>query len=408
MVRKKIPDGIRLNIREQNNNIMFGLIRTVMIICFFLDLKGQKNDSLFLNICNTIQNNDLKKIRFHLLGEYHYKYNNDNIEMSYLKYLHAKYIYPKYIIAESGPATAYVYNKYYEIGDENLLDLLFAFTFTKNFYRNVYKYRSSLKSEQKFNVLGADYEDSPGNTHYAIRDMLLKGLRKYDNETFLKLDSCEQINSFPITGDRLWSILIGFKMKKNPNTWGDKDKKEDIKEISTFFKSQDSTSLIKILQDSLQEFRLILNAYEAPLNDKKIYSNKKMVLRDKYMAENMYKTFIRDTSVTMLGQLGSAHVPKKYQKNWSDKSVACFLNSDTTFNYLNNKVYSNIIVYKTFHTKLFKFLGINKHDKKEVFSKMKQQNCEAYIQKYKDSTVIDNLIFLKNKRQKIITIESSN
>jgi hypothetical protein len=367
----------------------------IFILLIYIKTYGQNENVLFWKFCNGIDKISTNSSKLHIIGEYHYFKANLNLHFSYLKLLNDSDIYPKYLVFERGPAYAYICNKYLETGDSTLIKLIEALSQDQVQFEQLRKYRLLLPNEKKFYIVGADYEDNVRHTHFVIRDILLSNLKLLDSSIYNRVMNCDNyLNSF----DNFLNLVVSFKIKNRPDSWGKKDLWKDVSEISEVLTSSDSTRLKLFLGNGLKEFQFILSAYEAPIKNKKIYSTENNTARDKYMATNIYNKYLEDTTAVMVGQLGNAHVPKKYMEVWSVNkahSVALFLNGDPAFKELNSKVYSNSIVYQGHGINYCKrYLGLKKSQIKKVFAGMK--DCDILFQKYQDTSIIDNLIYLKN------------
>jgi hypothetical protein len=346
-----------------------------------------------LKLCEQTSDNNLKGNKLHLIGEYHHKFNNEKLQLTYLQLLHQNGIFPKYFIMERGSAHSYIFNKYFLTEDESLLDLVFILKSDKDLFKELHKYRCSLEDDKKFEIAGVDYNDYVDLVHFVIKDLLLSNLHKKDSTLYNKVI---KYNNYANSDSLILNLAVSFKLKERPQVWDWNALRKDLKRFSGILESTDSLQLLNVVGEDIKFIKDVLQAYEEPLKNKNLYSQANQFTRDKYMAGNIYGLLSRDSNVVMIGQLGSAHV----QKRWPDGKInlAYLLNNDPSFRRLNNRVFTNTIIYKTFPNRIYKSLNLSKKETKKIFSEMKEKGCKVYFQKYKDSTIVDNLIYLDNIR----------
>lgn len=372
------------------------ILFSILVVLSFKTV-GQESNTFFINICNfdSVITQSQKKIQ--LIGAYRHKSGSFLFELGYLKKYHSNRIYPKFLFLEGGPAWAYLANKYLESGDDKILKVLyFNSGMNPAILKQIFSYNKTLKEEEKFNIVGIDYEigaiDVP---FFAVRRILLENLEKNNRALFNHIDSVyhdlDKINEL--------DFLLGWiKIKANPIHWSRKSLKKDISRLKYFVAISDSIKLKAFLGKEYNLFKTILNSCDQISNGKFLFSEKNRQNRTYFMASNLYNTFLKDTSKQIIGVLGSVHVSKIYRENWPNSrpfSVAMMLNSDSNFKAANQKVNASLIVYgslvASFYKRLYKYTNVSEREMRNVFMNMK--DCDAYIKKYQDTIIIDNLIY---------------
>lgn len=336
------------------------------------DFKNIENDS------------NLNRKSIYLLGEFHHRAYNPNIEYTVLKSLNKRNVFPDFILQENGYSYSYIVNRYLLTGDEKYVDFLALFPKDVYYYKEIFKYNSQLKEKQKFLFFGIDYEKYPAQTLYAIKDLLSNVIINYENSSSDKMDSVYEVISDIQKTDM---AKIG---NHKINT-----------QLNYFQKIYSSDSLIfkNLLKQNYKHLESIMSGYEKRNTYKKINYDKanaeQMMDRELYMADNIYKLIKEDSTFILFGRFGLTHVSLTFQEQgWTRKnynSFSSYLNTGNNYFKTNKKVWTSIIYYDKVKSKFYKFLDLSESD----LTQLKRETDRLYLKSfgYKNPLKFNYLIY---------------
>jgi len=367
-----------------------------MISSFYVNSQNNFN----YKICETeVDNRDIKKTLF-LIGEYHWQKGNFQVGLSYDSYLKENDLFPKYFVDESSPSYGYLFNRYISTGNELILKILDPTKQYWDVFREQRLYQQS--SSVKIKYVGVDIEQFNYIAHYALREIFSEVQMPCNySETWNTDSNNDTLNYAQI---ELCEIINSIKSIQNPLASSNKGLKKDLDEILLFSKSSDSVLIKKNLGDNLFfEFTQIMTSYEISKKRKRLFvvfeSDKFQIEREKFMTNQIYQLFAKDSTAIVYGQFGIDHVLlstyKKHPKPYEKIRLGIALNNDKAYPLTNNKVCSNVIYYDYFKPSMYKFLQSDLKKIPNEFSKMK--DCQLKILDFENKSKANNLILFKTK-----------
>lgn len=308
----------------------------------------RKNDTL----------NSTLKNRLILVGEFHYEVGNLSAKLSFIKLLHKNKIYPKYILEEHGQSYAYLLNKYLKSGNEYFLETIEYYQESKELFRNLRNYYLLLPDSNRFNYVGVDIEK-----YYYITVTAIKDIFK---------DKNNYLNTFSFSPQAI-SLIDEIVIMNNPIDYPRRYLKQILNRVSKLVTSEDSVETRKLCGDAYLDLYKIITSYKLAKKRRHMFlkneSKKFKIKRDRFMADNIYKTTIADTTGVSLGFFGMYHVMLNHERvNNSGVIIpfASMLNSEKQYPLLNNKITSSFIFYTSIPFKYYSF--VKEINQKEIDS----------------------------------------
>ena len=301
--------------------------------------------------------------KIHLVGEIHYKPVNQEIRFLYLRLLNSLGIYPKYIVREEGEAASFIRNLYFETGNEFYLNQVSVM----NPYRaediELKKYYLSLPEEKRFQFKGMDVEYSFYKPHFVIAYIF----RKH------RASLIDSLNFFD--KEQLCALTESILEKQDPYTWDKKLVRKDVDSLIGWFRCEDSVLLKNTLgQEDYSLIKRILRGYVLGKGDLRLANSRSgeyNIEREKFLCDNLYQLYLRDTSSYYYGQFGMAHVilsaEDTIKRALNNPSFVSQLYSSAFYSSTNGNIQSTIIYYRKYQ-RIYVFL---KKRKKELEQKYK-------------------------------------
>ncbi|MGH4121604.1 MAG: hypothetical protein ACREV6_01500 [Clostridium sp.] len=155
---KAIDDNVYINYLKKNTSN--------------LDIEDNNDYSSF-----KLLDKDTKDKDIFLIGEYHYVTANSTIQLKFLKYFKEKTNF-KYLLCETPYLASKKYNIFMKTGDEKLLAPYLNTVEELEFWKKLYEFNRTLKSEDKIIVVGPDVGNVQNDISYLIDTLSSKDLPK--------------------------------------------------------------------------------------------------------------------------------------------------------------------------------------------------------------------------------------
>ena len=320
-----------------------------------------------------------------LIGKETPSKENNSIDLSFLKKLNTNGIFPKYVLLEISHAKAFILNRYMENGDVGLLKDLFPLdSATQNHYTKLKALNGSLSASHRFNFAGVNYDYDYEATHLALRYLLL------NSKEFSENSECTRGLKYINYNERFDYLICSFIDQR----LNDIRISEDIELMLDILNSQDSLLVINKMGSRYSEAKLILSSYLLSKARKKggaIYSvpgNKEFrVKRERFVANNIYNFFMKDTSAYIFGSFTSYYKLFKEpgaRNNDMFNAFANLLNNNQEYLYANNNICASVIIYRDILKQQSNNYDLNK-DELAVYYKIGEPNklsIKPYTGKY--------------------------
>lgn len=257
---------------------------------FELDLVDNNDYSSFSFLDASIDTVDL-----FITGEWHGMPGNEELKLKLFKYLYYK-AGVRTLLVERGYAECLFANKFLQTGDEKFLRSMDAYVGNERyFYNELFKFYQLLPQDDKFTVVGVDFEADPYYTAEGINVLL------------------SEVDTLPDQIKELYDDIL-FNLN-----WGSLVLENSLNNFLQDYK-QDSMLYSFVLDTKFTELRKILTAYENYLLLKNTNYNKKYTtdfdIREKAMYENVKELYLNSGKKKMFGQFGARHIPLKSYENW--------------------------------------------------------------------------------------------
>jgi hypothetical protein len=239
-----------------------------------------------------------------IIGETHTSAASSLIVDAFLKHLNDGGKNFQFLV-EAGPSTAYLLNRYLEMGNEELLiaPQMFYGVFNewRDFWRKMYLTNRNLPKEEQLKVIGYDME-RPGIFARAM-DKLSENYKQLPS-------SIDSLNKFMRTEEFLKNIKSGFPTKEDQVFMNDTKAllKKNLSELEMSLNDDDLLFIKATLNNHVVKF--------AGDRENELYANVKRELSE---SENKNSVML----------IGGGHA------NYSYKTLAFLLKSKTDFNIIN-------------------------------------------------------------------------
>lgn len=325
------------------------MILTVRIISLllFLSLSSILNCQ---ELSNSKEINNIEELSdtssnfsIYVSGEQHFSFGNDYIQFNLFQYL-VKNNGVRILLTESGMGETYVLNQYLKTGDSALLNIANYYEIDRSFMKRLYLFRNELPVDQKFRMLGIDYEKNKDALLWSIKDIFLKS--KITDSIHLFPYDCERvINELVFQGTPLFNS--GIK-----------------KSLDQLLKQYDSNKKMfsHLMGDFFSDFSRMLENYRI---SKSLYGKNFEKKNCSYAAQRekmLYENVIAITKFypgeKMYGQFGVLHVSITKQEKWWNKksswySFVAMLNTEENSPF-KSRVCSIQIIYPSVSEKDFR------------------------------------------------------
>lgn len=140
-------------------------------------------------------NSDMKKSDLILIGEGHGTKANYSIKMKFLKYM-SKNFDLKYLLLEGSYVNSIKINRYLDTGDEKLLDDIYFFNKEDyEFYKELYKFNSTLDKKDRIITLGIDAATTDETLNYLQEELSKIKLDSKSKEHLKKIVEINKIST---------------------------------------------------------------------------------------------------------------------------------------------------------------------------------------------------------------------
>ncbi len=258
-----------------------------------------------------ILNDTLKNYSVFFTGENHtYASFNTAFQFKLLRYLHQNHDV-KHFMFEQSPGLSYVINKIV-LSDETthlhyLRDMFFAPFY--DLVKDLRKYNDTLVQEDKIQVHGIDIERFPSFSIYALNDIVdtldtkVKGGEVF--EQIKALATSEFSQAGPATFYSSDDDLFGFQ-------FGEVGVPTSLKSIiTTSNQNRDSLTLV-LGKDSTTFYSIIesLSVGQEWYVTEQVGDVKSPIIRERFMAEEFERVYLKDMESKYYGQFGRCHLHK--------------------------------------------------------------------------------------------------